>query len=111
MKKTQNKYYLYILKCKDKTLYCGIAKDVARRSLMHNAGKGSAYVRSRGGGIIVYTEAHKNKGLALKREALIKSWTKTQKLNLIQSKKIKVAGKFLATSNVRSWSEIYPFIF
>jgi putative endonuclease len=79
------KYYLYILKCKDKTLYCGIAKDVVKRAAVHNSGKGSTYVRSRGGGKIVYTQKYKNKSLALKREAQIKKLSRNEKLLLIKT--------------------------
>lgn len=77
------KYCVYILKCKDKTFYCGITNDLAKRLAMHNAGKGSVYVRSRGGGKIVYTEACKNLSAALRREIEIKKMTRTKKIALI----------------------------
>jgi putative endonuclease len=83
----QKKYYLYILRCKDKTLYCGITNDLLNRVKMHNSGKGSAYVRSRGGGRVVYSEILKNKSLALKKEAAIKKLTRASKLALIRQKK------------------------
>ena len=53
---------------------------------MHNRGTGSAYVRSRGGGRIVYSEKYKNKSLALKREAEIKNFSRIRKLQLIGTK-------------------------
>jgi putative endonuclease len=82
--KSKGKYFVYLLRCKDKTLYCGIAKDPVKRLAMHNLGNGSTYVRSRGGGKIVYTEQLRNKSLALKREATIKKLSRSEKLKLIR---------------------------
>jgi putative endonuclease len=79
-------FYFYILKCKDESLYCGSAKDLKARELMHNSGKGSAYVRSRGGGKIVYSEKFRSWGKALSREAEVKKWPRGKKLTLIKTK-------------------------
>jgi len=76
-------YYFYILECKDGTLYCGISNNVARRLQQHNSGKGSAYVRSRGGGIIVYSEKYKNMSNAMRREREVKDWPRRKKQELI----------------------------
>lgn len=81
------RYHLYIIKCKDRTLYCGITKDLVKRLAVHNAGKGSAYVRSRGGGKIIYSEILKNRSVALQREAEIKKWSRAQKLAFIKRTK------------------------
>lgn len=78
-------FYFYILKCKDGTLYCGSAKDLKARELVHNSGKGSAYVRSRGGGKIVYSEPFRSWGKTLSREAAVKKLSRLQKLSLIKS--------------------------
>jgi putative endonuclease len=83
------KYFFYILKCKDRTLYCGITNDLIKRLAAHNAGKGSAYVRSRGGGKIVYSEPCKNRGAALRREAEVKKWSRFEKLNFLKTMKNK----------------------
>ncbi len=76
--------YFYILKCKDGSLYCGSAKNLRDRETMHNAGKGSAYVRSRGGGKIIYSEKFRIWGKALRREAEVKKWPRFKKLELIK---------------------------
>jgi len=78
-------FYFYVLKCKDGSLYCGSAKDLKGREAMHNSGKGSAYVRSRGGGKIAYFERFKSWGKALRREAEIKKWPRAKKLILIKT--------------------------
>lgn len=80
-------YFFYILRCKDKTLYSGITKDLKRREIEHNSGKGSAYVRSRGGGKIIYREKFKTLSKALKREIEVKKYTRKAKLKLIKTKK------------------------
>ena len=80
-------HYFYILKCKDKSLYCGSTNNIKNRELMHNQGKGSKYVRSRGGGKIVYFEKFRTLGKALKREAEIKKWARIKKLALIKAGK------------------------
>ncbi len=75
--------YFYILKCKDKTLYSGVTKDLKAREKLHNQGKGSKYVFSRGGGKIIYSEKYKTLSQALKREAEVKQWPRHKKLALI----------------------------
>lgn len=76
-------YYFYILQCKDKTLYCGYAKDLRLREIEHNSGKGSKYVRAKGGGKVVYSEKFETISEATKREAQVKKWTRVKKLELI----------------------------
>jgi len=82
--KKKAEYYFYILKCKDQTLYSGIAKDLDKRLSMHNTGKGSVYVRSRGGGRLVYSESCRNLSMALKREVEVKKWPRKKKMELIK---------------------------
>ena len=41
-------WYVYLVRCADGTLYCGIARDVAARIRAHDAGKGARYTRGRG---------------------------------------------------------------
>lgn len=82
--KAKVSYCFYILKCKDRSLYCGVAKDTVARQKLHNAGAGSKYVRSRGGGRIVYSEKYKTLGEALRREAQVKKWAREKKKELIK---------------------------
>ncbi len=88
-KKPKIKYYFYILKCRDKTLYCGQSKDLISRSRLHNSGLGSKYVRAHGGGKIVYSESYKTLGEAMRREIEIKKWPRAKKLKLIKPSKLK----------------------
>ena len=77
-------YYLYILKCADKTLYTGITTDLKRRVAEHNNKKlGAKYTTSRQPVKLVYSKKFKNRSLASKAEARIKKLKKSQKLELI----------------------------
>ena len=79
-------YYVYILECGDGTLYTGITTDVGRRFKEHKLGKGAAYTKSRGTKRILYIEKYKNRSIASKHEAHIKSWDRLKKLDLISRK-------------------------
>lgn len=76
-------YYLYLLQCRDNSIYTGITNDVAGRFKKHKEGRGGSYTRSHGAKKIIYTEEYKTKGEALKREMEIKNWRRGQKLLLI----------------------------
>ncbi|MEK7606292.1 MAG: GIY-YIG nuclease family protein [Patescibacteria group bacterium] len=77
-------YFLYILTCADNTLYTGITTDVKRRFFEHVKGSASKYTRAKKPVKIIYTEKHKNRSTASKREAEIKKMTRPQKLALAQ---------------------------
>ena len=76
-------YHLYLLECVDGSLYTGITTDVKRRFAEHKAGKGGAYTRSKKVRRILFTEPHKDRGSAQRREAEIKGWTREKKLALL----------------------------
>lgn len=77
-------YYVYIIECKDGTLYTGITTDVQRRFKEHSLGKGGAYTRSKKVKRVLYTEKFKTRSGALKREYEIKIWPRNKKLTLIK---------------------------
>lgn len=74
---------LYILRCRDGSLYTGITTDVERRFEAHCAGKGAKYTRGRGPLELVYQESCENHSHALKREWEIKALTREKKELLI----------------------------
>jgi putative endonuclease len=76
-------YTLYILRCKNNTLYTGITNDLEHRLEMHRSGKGSKYVRAHLPFKLVYRQKLRTKSNALKREAFIKKMDKEEKLELI----------------------------
>ena len=80
-----NLSYVYILLCKDDTLYTGWTVDLYKRILKHNEGKASKYTRARLPVSLVYFETFKDKIDAQKREYKIKQLTRKEKLELIKS--------------------------
>ena len=80
----EKSWKLYILRCRDGSLYTGITTDVEKRLAAHNAGKGAKYTRSRKPVELVYQEACDDHSHALRRELEIKALTKEEKLKLIE---------------------------
>jgi putative endonuclease len=77
-------FYIYILKCRDNSLYTGFAVDIEKRLETHRKGLGSKYVRSRLPFELIYSEKFETKSEALKREIEIKSWSREQKINFLK---------------------------
>jgi len=77
-------YYVYLLQCRDGTIYTGITTDVERRFKEHKNGKGGQYTSSRKVVKLLYTETQKDRSNALKRESKIKGWRRKKKLDLVQ---------------------------
>jgi predicted GIY-YIG superfamily endonuclease len=80
----EKKWYLYILRCGDGTLYTGITTDVQARFAQHQAGKGAKYTRGRGPLEVVYTEECEDHSAALKRELAVKALSRDEKERMIQ---------------------------
>lgn len=80
-----DEWIVYIVRCADHSLYCGIAKDVEDRIRQHNTGKGAKYTKARLPVTLCYTEQVKDRSSALKREYEIKSLTRCEKLRLIKA--------------------------
>ena len=92
------KYYLYILKTVDNTLYCGIARDVLARFEEHLNGKGAKYTRSHKPESLVYVDIFEDKSSASKEEYRIKkTLNRNEKIKLIEenSEKTKKILDFL----------------
>ena len=77
------KWYLYILRCGDGSLYTGITTDVEARLLQHRSGKGAKYTRGRGPLEVVYTEECDDHSAALKREWAVKALPREEKERMI----------------------------
>ena len=74
---------VYILQCRDGTLYTGITDNLPRRLAAHNGGKGAKYTRGRGPLELVYTEEQPDKPAALRREHEIKKLRRAEKERLL----------------------------
>lgn len=78
-------WFVYMALCADKSIYTGITTDVKRRFTEHKAGTGARYTRAKQIKKILYTEKRETRSSALKREAEIKSWTRSQKLKFLSN--------------------------
>lgn len=76
-------WWVYLLRCGDGTLYCGIALDVAARLKQHQEGRGAKYTRGRGPLELAYQEACGSKAEALRRERALKHLKRGAKESLI----------------------------
>lgn len=81
-------WFVYMLRCRDNSLYTGMTDDVPRRLQAHNSGSGAKYTRGRGPVTLVYQEPCATKSDALKREYAIKRLTKAQKEMLLQKESL-----------------------
>jgi putative endonuclease len=75
-------WHVYLARCSDGTLYCGIARDVSARIRAHDAGRGARYTRGRGPLELLLTRRCRDHGLALRIERAVKRLTRVEKLEL-----------------------------
>ena len=70
---------VYLVRCRDGTLYTGVTTDPARRLAEHNAGCGAAYTRARLPVTLVYWETSGDRSCALRREHAIRRLSRAEK--------------------------------
>jgi putative endonuclease len=75
-------WVVYLVRCADDTLYCGITNDLVARLAAHTAGKGAKYTRGRGPLKLVATQRTRDKRIALRIEHAVKRLSRPQKLSL-----------------------------
>jgi putative endonuclease len=76
---------VYLLRCSDNSLYCGITTDLRKRVRDHNAGIGSRYTRARLPVRLVWLSQEMSKSEAFKEEYRIKHLRKTAKEKLVKN--------------------------
>jgi len=86
MTKVNKLWWVYLVKCADNSLYCGVTIDTKRRLDEHNNDdkKGAKYTKTRRPVQLVFKQSQLNRSEACKEEARIKKLTRKQKLELIQ---------------------------
>ncbi len=77
------RWMVYIVVCRDRSLYTGITNDLHKRLAAHQHGSASRYTRSRRPVRLVYQEGCRNRSVALRREAAIKRLSRQAKLLLV----------------------------
>ena len=81
---TVDKWFLYVVKCKDSTLYTGITTDISRRLYEHNnTSKGAKYTRPRRPVSLVYRLDFNDRSSAARAESRFKKLSRKQKLEKI----------------------------
>ncbi len=83
MAKTAVNWVVYILECKDGSLYTGITNDFDARLLAHEEGRGAKYTKGRGPFFVRYQEVCEGRSEASKREIQIKKFSRIDKMALI----------------------------
>ena len=81
----EKQWVVYILECKDGSLYTGITDRLEHRLAAHRAGKGAKYTKGRGPLTLRYLEDCSGRSAALKREFYIKNLSKTEKWELCKT--------------------------
>jgi predicted GIY-YIG superfamily endonuclease len=76
-------WFVYILRCRDDSLYTGITTDLDARVAVHNAGRGARYTLPRRPVALVYFERRRSRSAALRRELAIKALSRSAKLALV----------------------------
>jgi putative endonuclease len=78
-------WFVYLVRCRDNSLYCGITKDVATRVAAHNAGTGAKYTRSRRPVSLVWNRRTRDEAAARRLELKIKRLKKAEKEQILSS--------------------------
>ena len=82
--------YVYMLRCRDDSLYCGWTTNLEARIVQHNTGKGAKHTRSRLPVSLVYFEVFEDRHEALSREWHLKRMSREEKLKLIGNREGKM---------------------
>jgi len=80
-------WIVYLIRCSDESLYCGITNNLKKRLTEHDSGKGAKYTKSRGPVELVAASSKMSKSDALKFEYRIKQLPSGKKIiELIEGK-------------------------
>ena len=87
---SKNTWFVYLLRCADDTLYCGVTTNLQKRLRQHNGELvgGAKYTKVRQPCELVYSETSEDRRSATKREYAIKQLTRSQKLVLISKQEM-----------------------
>jgi putative endonuclease len=77
--KTSKRWFVYLVRCADTTLYCGVTNNLRKRVAAHNSGNGAKYTRQRRPVVLVWSKRCASKSKASKAEYATKQLTKAQK--------------------------------
>ena len=75
--------WIYMLQCRDGSLYCGWTSDLERRLAAHRSGRGSRYTASRLPVSLVLAQPMADRRAARREEVRIKRLSRSEKLALV----------------------------
>ncbi|MGB0834469.1 MAG: GIY-YIG nuclease family protein [Psychrobium sp.] len=82
---TSDNWFVYLLRCNDQSLYCGVTTDLKRRVKEHNeSAKGAKYTRVRRPVSLVFSQTAMSRSEACQLEAKIKKLSKVNKERLVK---------------------------
>ena len=87
----QNNWIVYLVKCRDNSLYCGITNRLDNRIQAHNSGKGAKYTRSRRPVVLEAVSSKMTKSEALKLEFYLKQVPADKKVHELTKQEDKMA--------------------
>ena len=85
--KRKDRYFVYIVQCKNGTYYTGYTHDLEKRVALHNSGRGAKYLRGKQPVRLVYAKEYVYYKNALNEERRIKKLSRSQKEKLAGSHK------------------------
>jgi putative endonuclease len=78
-------WFVYLLRCRDGSLYTGVSPDVAARIEAHEQGRGARYTRGRGPFELVGTAGPFSRGEALRHEHALKQQSTRRKPDFLDA--------------------------
>jgi putative endonuclease len=92
--KGSSRWFVYLVRCADGSIYTGISNDVAARLAMHDRGKGARYTRGRGPVTLLAAFRCATKPRALQVEYAVKRLPRDAKLELATRRTLRDAIAF-----------------
>ncbi|MBX3233203.1 MAG: GIY-YIG nuclease family protein [Labilithrix sp.] len=89
-------WFVYVARCADGSLYCGVARDVKARIAQHDAGKGARYTRGRGPLTVAAVRKCASHGDALRLELAVKRLPRPEKERLTNPRRFRALQRSLA---------------
>ena len=84
-------WVVYLVRCSDQSIYCGITNDIHRRLADHNSGKGARYTRARKPVVLIRHSPELSKSDALKLEYRIKKMPADKKIHELDMARYEIA--------------------
>ena len=84
------RWFLYLARCADGTIYTGIARDVTARIATHDAGRGARYTRGRGPLAVCAVRRCASQSEALRLEYAVKRLSRARKEKLLSPPRLRV---------------------